>query len=1113
MRQISILFLLLFFNYSYAQTNEVCAVDQSMNNMIEQNPNYQSLLDSYNQNYLSALPTQNNGQGENNTYEIPIVFHVYHNYGPENISDDQIHQAVEQLNDQFSGKEGGFDTKITFHLATLNPYGQCSSGINRVNTELGGSISYYNNVSLMALSQWPVEKYLNAYIVKDINPPFVAGYAYLPPAPEEVDGIVIKHDRLGTTGTASNNHLNTLSHEIGHYLSLLHVWGDRFLACEDNCHSVADCTTHGDMVCDTNPAKQSTSVTDCSTPAFGCTDCPIQNLDLAYPADNYMSYAHSCQDKFTAGQAQRMWYALNEYRSELWSNENQLCTGITNHFGHNITITQDETWTIESISNGGDGVITGSLTVEPGATLIIEEGVVLRFCENGKVVIKQGGTILNKGTFTSACNAPWQGVEVWGTTSAPQGSFGSNQNHGFYIGQHRSLIENALIGVKLHGPDYLSDGGGMISCNGAKFNNCTTSILYAPYDLGASYKGSIGNCIFTNDGSFLPFESFIDLNDVKGINITGSSFTYTGPHTGGDIEGYGYGIWAKNSGFKLNSIVNYDKFGNPIGLKKCSFNGLGYGIWIANLFGNKYYEIKQATFTNNYVGIYNNGMSLGKILFNDFNYGSVPDPTLISADDKAQIGVMLNNHISGITFQQNDFNGTGGSSFNEVGTYCNRIGTHNNVIKKNNFTNLSYANLAEGKCSTGTFSNGYSSGLLYMCNVHHNNLNDITLVNTQQDYPRIKRKQRRILDYINDEFIYEAAGNTFSQNTAENGNLFNPINLNHEYHYNPNVQEEIPVAFSNGWTIFEADENTICSEYICEPPCPIIDVDIDPGIVNGPITPASIKNQYLTIKELYDYLTSNHIPYPYNPITTEASISPSRIEKFSDLQQVMDPLITAGMQLNLADPLVFDNVDYYWWLNQLNSYEADLWLAFEYASSGNFNQSDLILNSITNKWNLDYNDVLDFNNITVIYNILKFENWAHLSENNINTVISIYNENLGYASDWAATILNANGIKNPIKYTLPTISNRKENEMNFNNNKFEIHPNPATNFVKLTYADKDFKVITFKISDLNGRNILSKSINSNTLISISDLETGVYLYTIENNKGEVLKSERLMIIH
>jgi hypothetical protein len=62
-------------------------------------------------------------------YVCPVVVHVIHNNGPENISDCQIVEAINQANEQLMSP---FDTRIRLQLANIDPSGNCTNGIERI---------------------------------------------------------------------------------------------------------------------------------------------------------------------------------------------------------------------------------------------------------------------------------------------------------------------------------------------------------------------------------------------------------------------------------------------------------------------------------------------------------------------------------------------------------------------------------------------------------------------------------------------------------------------------------------------------------------------------------------------------------------------------------------------------------------------------------------------------------------------------------------------------------------------------------------------------------------------------------------------------------------------
>jgi hypothetical protein len=501
------------------------------------------------------------GCENNKAFLIPVVFHILHNNGPENISEAQIDDALAQLNLQFAGGEGGFNTQIQFVRAKIDPQGNCSTGINRIltsNPEAQYS-SYLDDVAMKNLSRWPTDNYVNIWIVRCIQPDIdcndqygISGYATPPgisPNPE-VDGIVVSHKFLGSIGTSNSNTTNTLTHEMGHYLSLLHVWGQEWgNTCAVNCSDINTCNTLGDRVCDTEPCIGTLYSLDCTdepTNCQGCTGFPTGVY--IFPKSNYMSYNHECQNRFTECQSFKMKFALENYRTGLWSKSNLICTGSGGFYGNDIVIKNNTTWTTANLPNGGEITITGSLTIEMNpiapntpVTLNIGSGVIVHFCGNGKIVVKPNTTLDLSGSLTNSCKEPWKGIEVWGDNSKSQVIVGGKRAQGRLIGRNGSTIENAKTGVQLWGPDYYSNAGGQISCSGTTFRNNFRGVEFAPYEnfwplalppgwqnQVRNYEGVFSKCSFeTNDNfpSTQQFHSFLHMTGVRGVSIFGSTFT------------------------------------------------------------------------------------------------------------------------------------------------------------------------------------------------------------------------------------------------------------------------------------------------------------------------------------------------------------------------------------------------------------------------------------------------------------------------------------------------------------------------------------------------------------------------------------------------------------
>lgn len=251
---------------------------------------------------------------------LPIVFHVMH-LGEQlgagsNISTERIEATLAEVNAQFrkepggSGDGDGVDTKIEWCLAQRAPDGSPSNGITR--HDLSDIPAFVNNgiaesslspgapdLQVKNIACWDWTSYANVYIVPEIagNNGFggIQGYAYTGPTGNCLDGVVILANLIQVDGPQQ---AKTLTHELGHYLSLSHTFQNT-----QNCNGETNCETQGDLVCDTPPTTVNWF---CSSPA--CPDALVSN---------YMDYTGSCRNAYTQGQAERMHQQLGTLRSSL----------------------------------------------------------------------------------------------------------------------------------------------------------------------------------------------------------------------------------------------------------------------------------------------------------------------------------------------------------------------------------------------------------------------------------------------------------------------------------------------------------------------------------------------------------------------------------------------------------------------------------------------------------------------------------------------------------------------------------------------------------------------------------------------------------------------------
>lgn len=262
-------------------------------------------------------------RGGGDPFIIPVVFHVIHNYGPENIADAQLEDAIRVLNEDFNKLNPDWpnvrpeflelvgDVGIEFRLAKRDPQGNCTNGITRtVSTR-----TYDGDFEMTQLIQWPRDRYMNVWVSASANG--AAGYTYYPMWLDgwpEADGIVILHSYTGSIGTSAPYKSRVLSHEVGHWLNLKHCWGDsNEPGSDDNCFM-------DDEVDDTPLTR-------------GWTSCTLSGASCGSTLDNvqnYMEYSYCCK-MFTHGQGHRMTAALTSsvaQRNNLWQPQNLSVTGV-----------------------------------------------------------------------------------------------------------------------------------------------------------------------------------------------------------------------------------------------------------------------------------------------------------------------------------------------------------------------------------------------------------------------------------------------------------------------------------------------------------------------------------------------------------------------------------------------------------------------------------------------------------------------------------------------------------------------------------------------------------------------------------------------------------------
>ena len=368
---------LIIFQYAGAQP---CGIDTLLSLQKKLVPAFDQLLMENNrsiQRYLQeSLQLHDNDYGlpEDGVYTIPVVIHVIHPAGETygsgtNISYAQIRSQLEALNAAFSRSYPNYNNQwhpayaqnpnIRFCLAR-NPspasaeWAKGPAGIEYGVRRYPGNANAYNHEMTVASANnllsithgskehFPFVKYLNIWLVKTINGGNnVMGYAQFPGMNAyPLDGIVMRADVFGDNTTGSNFPLGfslmegkILSHEMGHYLNLYHIFQGGCSGLNGPGAGVDACDMNGDFVCDTRPSKvQHVSCSD-----SGLNSCAVNynpGTSMHDMINNYMSYADDdCMNAFTNDQVQRMWATLQLQRKVLWQPENLVATGVLGNSG------------------------------------------------------------------------------------------------------------------------------------------------------------------------------------------------------------------------------------------------------------------------------------------------------------------------------------------------------------------------------------------------------------------------------------------------------------------------------------------------------------------------------------------------------------------------------------------------------------------------------------------------------------------------------------------------------------------------------------------------------------------------------------------------------------
>ncbi len=246
---------------------------------------------------------------------VPIIFHIITDgTAPSNISAALVEAQIDQLNLDFNDLAGSSyaqsaTAEITFIPALVDPDGNvlAEPGINRV-TDYGAGPFPSSDFDVggggleIKSTQWDFNQYANVWVAQLSGG--LLGYAQFPsnstlpgfPGSGGADinnGVVCGTGTIGSVampGSAPPYNLGrTLTHEVGHWIGLRHIWGDGGCGVDD--------------FCDDTPESDASN--------FGCAT-GHESCGSTDMVENYMDYSDdACMDTFTEDQVLRILTVLD----------------------------------------------------------------------------------------------------------------------------------------------------------------------------------------------------------------------------------------------------------------------------------------------------------------------------------------------------------------------------------------------------------------------------------------------------------------------------------------------------------------------------------------------------------------------------------------------------------------------------------------------------------------------------------------------------------------------------------------------------------------------------------------------------------------------------------
>lgn len=342
-----------------------------------------------------------------------------------------------------------------------------------------------------------------------------------------------------------------------------------------------------------------------------------------------------------------------------------------------------------------------------------------------------------------------------------------------------------------------------------------------------------------------------------------------------------------------------------------------------------------------------------------------------------------------------------------------------------------------------------------------------------------------------------STGNHFAY-TAHDFMNYGEEKVNYWY-YPPGNNEEPRDLFSLGISDFQGDSNT-CDIIYCAPPC-IEDIE-------------DIKNDFANHHVSFDINLDNY----FDALLSEdqLKIDSARSQALYYRRLLSSDAYTVLQHLRI-DTLEYNIDTLIKWMGYLDTYGAEVMIAGEYASIGDFVSALDVLETITARRNLSIAQSMDLEYLHGIYHLLNVTPLQSISPSDRSFLRNIAYLNTGVASGVSRALLSSFGEYIPLPYYHDEQINFRSSSQDssqtvfpwINQNSLKLYPNPTSEDVTVEWDDQEFNCVSLFIYNLYGERVLDLKgdLKSPYLLDTNSLTNGMHWIISKNNNGKTISGK------